>query len=170
MFEVLVFVFENYWRGDACPELAHLERKLNTVGFDSEEIQDALVWLKELNLAASGRQQPANSSRDEPVSATAVSPHFFNQSPNTMRVYSAAEQLRLSTESLGFITFLENSKVLTPHMREIVIDRAMAASAEHVPLDDLKIIVLMIFWSLGKEPDALVLDELCESGVERVAH
>jgi Smg protein len=170
MFEVLVFVFENYWRGDACPELAHLERKLNTVGFDSEEIQDALVWLKELNLAASGLQQPANSSRDESVGMTAVSPHFFNQSPNTMRVYSAAEQLRLSTESLGFITFLENSKVLTPHMREIVIDRAMAASAEHVPLDDLKIIVLMVFWSLGKEPDALVLDELCESGVERVAH
>ncbi|MDB5874544.1 MAG: hypothetical protein JWQ07_3986, partial [Ramlibacter sp.] len=21
MFEVLVFVYENYWRGDACPEL-----------------------------------------------------------------------------------------------------------------------------------------------------
>ena len=28
MFEVLVYVYENYWRGDACPELEHLERKL----------------------------------------------------------------------------------------------------------------------------------------------
>ncbi|HEX2546536.1 MAG TPA: DUF494 family protein, partial [Ramlibacter sp.] len=28
MFEVLVFVYENYWRGDACPELHQLERKL----------------------------------------------------------------------------------------------------------------------------------------------
>jgi Smg protein len=170
MFEVLVFVFENYWRGDACPELAHLERKLNTVGFDAEEVQDALVWLKDLNLAASGLQQPTTPNRDEADHTTAVGPQFFDQSPNTMRVYSAAEQSRLSTASLGFMTFLENSKVLTPHMREIVIDRAMAASAGQVPLDDLKIIVLMVFWSLGKEPDALVLDELCESSAERIAH
>jgi Smg protein len=169
MFEVLVFVFENYWRGDACPELAHLERKLNTVGFDTEEIQDALVWLNDLNLAASGLQQPL-ATRDEEVCAATANYQFFSQSPNTMRVYSVAEQSRLSIESLGFITFLETSGALTPHMREIVIDRAMAASADHVPLDDLKIIVLMVFWSLGKEPDALVLDELCESSAERVAH
>ena len=170
MFEVLVFVFENYWRGDACPELAHLERKLNTVGFDAEEIQDALVWLKDLNLAASGLQQPI-ASRDEASCAATAEYPFFNQSPNTMRVYSALEQSCLSVESLGFMTFLDSSGTLTPHMREIVIDRALAAtSADPVPLDDLKIIVLMVFWSLGKEPDALVLDELCESSAERVAH
>lgn len=169
MFEVLVFVFENYWRGDAYPELAHLERKLNTVGFDAEEIQDALVWLNDLNLAASGLQQPA-ASRDETLCATTSNPQFFSQSPNTFRVYSVAEQSRLSVESLGFVVFLETAGILTPHMREIVMDRAMAANADHVQLDDLKIIVLMVFWSLGKEPDALVLDELCESSAERVAH
>ena len=59
MFEVLVFVYENYWRGDACPELGALERKLIAVGFDAEEIQDALTWLDDLNLAARGLQQPA---------------------------------------------------------------------------------------------------------------
>ena len=170
MFEVLVFVFENYWRGDACPELAHLERKLNTVGFDAEEIQDALVWLKELNLAASGLQQPV-ANRDEASCAATAKYQFFNQSANTMRVYSVLEQACLSVESLGFMTFLDCAGILTPHMREIVIDRALAAtSADPVPLDDLKIIVLMVFWSLGKEPDALVLDELCESSVERIAH
>ena len=169
MFEVLVFVFENYWRGDACPELAHLERKLNTVGFDAEEIQDALVWLNDLNLAASGLQQ-AVTSRDEADYMATANNQFFSQSPHTMRIYSAQEQSGLSVESLGFLTFLEFSGVLTPHMREIVIDRAMAASADPVLLDDLKIIVLMVFWSLGKEPDALVLDELCESSAERIAH
>ena len=169
MFEVLVFVFENYWRGEACPELAHLERKLNTVGFDAEEIQDALVWLSDLNLAASGLRQPV-ANRDEKVDDPEKNCQFFNPSPNTLRVYSMAEQSRLSVESLGFITFLETSAVITPHMREIVIDRAMAASADHVPLDDLKIIVLMVFWSMGKEPDALVLDELCEPSAGRIAH
>lgn len=169
MFEVLVFVFENYWRGDACPEWAHLERKLNTVGFDAEEIQDALVWLNDLNLAASGLLQPVTSRDEADCKATASAP-FFSQSPNTMRIYSAQEQSCLSVESLGFMTFLESSGVLTPHMREIVIDRAMAASVDPVLLDDLKIIVLMVFWSLGKEPDALMLDELCESSAERIAH
>lgn len=43
MFEVLVYVYENYWRGDACPEWEHLERKLNAVGFESDEIQEALT-------------------------------------------------------------------------------------------------------------------------------
>ncbi len=45
MFEVLVFVYENYYTGEACPEPAHLERKLSAVGFESEEIGDALTWL-----------------------------------------------------------------------------------------------------------------------------
>jgi Smg protein len=55
-------------------------------------------------------------------------------------------------------------------MREIVIDRAMAAPVDPLPLDDLKIIILMVFWSLGAQPDALVLDELCDDTSNRVSH
>jgi Smg protein len=55
-------------------------------------------------------------------------------------------------------------------MREIVLDRAMAAAGDPVSLDDLKIIVLMVYWSFGQQPDALVLDELCDSPEGRLAH
>jgi Smg protein len=55
-------------------------------------------------------------------------------------------------------------------MREIVVDRAMAVPNYPVSLDDLKIIVLMVYWSAGIEPDALVLDELCDDQSARVAH
>jgi Smg protein len=55
-------------------------------------------------------------------------------------------------------------------MREVIVDRAMAACASPVALEDLKIIILMVYWSFGQEPDALVLDELCENTTERVAH
>ena len=55
-------------------------------------------------------------------------------------------------------------------MKEIVIERAMAAPGNPVALDELKIIVLMVHWSTGIEPDALVLDELCETRAGRVAH
>ena len=56
MFEVLVFVYENYWRGDACPEPEQLGRKLSAHGFEAEEIRDALHWLDGLSLATQGMQ------------------------------------------------------------------------------------------------------------------
>jgi Smg protein len=59
---------------------------------------------------------------------------------------------------------------LPAHMREIVIDRAMAVPQRPIDIDDLKIIVLMVYWSAGIEPDALVLDELCDDNHSRVAH
>lgn len=169
MFEVLVFVYENYWRGDACPELAHLERKLSAVGFEAEEIQDALTWLNELNLAARGLRQPSDEDQSG-GSLMAPGENAFSQSPHSMRVYSFAEQNHLGAACLGFISFLESAGVLPAQMREIVIDRAMAAPGGPVPLDELKIIVLMVYWSLGEEPDALVLDELCDDSSNRLAH
>jgi Smg protein len=169
MFEVLVFVYENYWRGDACPELAHLERKLSAVGFDAEEIQDALTWLDDLNLAARGLEPPEPGANESNSPSLPIAKPV-TQSPDSMRVYSVAEQGHLGSECLGYVCFLETSGVLSAHMREIVIDRAMAAPGYPVPLDDLKVIVLMVFWSLGEEPDALVLDDLCEDTSSRVAH
>lgn len=171
MFEVLVYVYENYWQGDACPELQRLSRKLTAAGFEAEEIQAALVWLDGLNIAAQGTQisLPAKAPQDadtSPVLAHAIQP----QSAGSLRVYSVAEQVHLGAQSLGFVSFLESSGVLPPHMREIVIDRAMAVPGDPVTLDDLKIIVLMVYWSFGEEPDALVLDELCDDTEFRLAH
>ncbi len=171
MFEVLVYVYENYWQGDACPELPRLSRKLTAAGFDAEEIQAALVWLDGLNIAAQGalisRPVGAASGASDTISiAVGMEP----QSASSLRVYSVAEQVHLGAQSLGFVSFLESSGVLPPPMREIVMDRAMAAPGDPVTLDDLKIIVLMVYWSFGEEPDALVLDELCDDAQFRVAH
>lgn len=172
MFEVLVFVYENYWRSDACPEPEQLSRKLSAHGFEAEEIRDALQWLDGLSLATQGVQLKRNDEEGRSVtvalrsSAEATRP----QSPDSMRVYSQAEQEHLGAECLGFIQFLEGSNVLPCDMREIVVERAMAAPGAPVALDELKIIVLMVHWSTGIEPDALVLDELCESHEGRLAH
>jgi Smg protein len=160
MFEVLVFVYEHYWRGEACPELQQLGRKLSAHGFDADEIHDALVWLDGLTLAAQNTRLDAS-----PVLEAATL-----QSATSLRVYSVAEQDHLGAQCLGFVSFLESSGVLPAAMREIVIDRAMAAPGDPVSLDDLKIIVLMVYWSFGEEPDALVLDELCDPAEGRLPH
>jgi len=163
MFDVLVFVYENYWRGDACPEPQQLGRKLSAVGFDADEIQEALAWLDGLQLAAQG----IGLEPSEQTGTIGPSPYPPSDS---LRVYSIAEQEHLGAECLGFVHFLEAAGVLPAHMREIVLDRAMAAQGQPVSLSDLKIIVLMVYWSFGAEPDALVLDELCDDSRDRVAH
>ncbi|MDB5946660.1 MAG: hypothetical protein JWQ33_1686 [Ramlibacter sp.] len=162
MFEVLVFVYENYWRGDACPELEQLGRKLSAHGFEADEINEALVWLDGLNVAAQ------NTQLSPDVSQPAVLDQA--QASTSMRIYSIAEQDHLGAQCLGFVSFLESSGVLPAPMREIVMDRAMAAPGGPVSLDDLKIIVLMVYWSFGEEPDALVLDELCDDADFRLPH
>lgn len=166
MFEVLVFVYENYWRGDACPQWEQLGRKLSAVGFEQDEIQEALVWLNGLSLATRGSEQPVPAGFPQPdAPAAGLAP-----SASSMRVYSVDEQNRMGPQCLGFLHFLDAARVLPAHMREVVIERAMASNCAVLGLDDLKIIVLMVYWSYGQEPDALVLDELCDNPGERVAH
>ena len=92
MFEVLVYLYENYWRPDACPEPKQLTRKLSAVGFEPEEIQDALRWLD-------GLANTAEACTGSPV-------------PGSIRIYTDAEREVLGDDSLGFITFLESSGVL----------------------------------------------------------
>jgi Smg protein len=73
-------------------------------------------------------------------------------------------------ESRGFITFLESAKILTPLLRELIIERAMALPSEFVGLDKLKVIVLMVLWTRRGNVDALVLDELIPDGERRQVH
>ncbi|MGE4051237.1 MAG: DUF494 domain-containing protein, partial [Piscinibacter sp.] len=113
MFDVLVYLYENYWRPDACPDHEQLTRKLSSVGFESDEIQEALRWLDGL--------------------ADASEAYVGEQRPGALRVYSAQEHEHLGEESIGFISFLESAGVLPPPMREMVIDRASAISGG--PLD-----------------------------------
>jgi len=150
MFDVLVYLYENYWRPDACPEHAQLARKLTAVGFESDEIEEALTWLDGL--------------------ASTAKAYVGEQAAPSMRVYSSAEHEHLGEDCIGFVSFLESAGVLPPPMREMVLDRATAIPGGPVDLEDLKIIVLMVFWSVGEEPDALILDELFVDEEDRLIH
>lgn len=160
MFDVLVYLYENYWRPDACPDHEQLTRKLSAVGFESDEIKEALHWLDGLAMRTDGL------GPDAPADAATNLP----QSGSSLRVYLPEELELLGQESIGFISFLESAGVLPPALREVVVDRATAVGSGPLDLDDLKIIVLMVFWSLGEEPDALILDELFVAPEDRLIH
>ena len=145
MFDVLVYLYETYYRPDACPDSDALVKKLSAVGFEEGEISEALGWL-------TGLAEATNVLSDRYPQQTA--------SPVGIRIYARQELDVLGTDAVGFLQFLESAKVIDSTQREIIIERALAASETQVSLDKLKVIVLMVLWSQGKEPDGLIFDEL----------
>ncbi|MDY7577429.1 DUF494 domain-containing protein [Herbaspirillum sp. RTI4] len=145
MFDVLVYLYETYYRPDACPDSAALAKKLSAIGFEEEEISKALGWLTDL----------AESTHEYAITYPQQTAFSFG-----IRIYAEQEMEALGTAAIGFIQFLESAKMLNPVQREIVIDRALAIGDTPVPLDRVKVIVLMVLWSQGKEPDGLMFDEL----------
>ena len=155
MFDVLVYLYENFGAFTACPDSDALARKLTDAGFEDEEISDALSWLQ--GLAHVTRE----SITVEPAPSTAF------------RVYSTFEYARLGAAAVGFLAFLEHEGQLSAAQREIVIERALAVAQqadEPIALGKLKVIVLMVLWSLQVDIDALVLEELLDDGEDRLLH
>lgn len=152
MFEVLVYLFESYLAPEACPDIDTLAKKLSAVGFENEEIGDALSWLK-------GLAEMTEHSGEELLRYSQGS-----------RVYTPQECQTIGMDGISFIAFLESAEVLPPPLREIVIDRCLALKEAPVMLDKLKIIVLMVLWSQEADIDNLILEELLDDGSARQLH
>jgi Smg protein len=141
MFDILVYLYETYYRPDACPDTPALVKKLSAVGFPEDEISEALDWL-------TGLANTSDQAKPEELSSTGF------------RVYAKSEMSALGVPAVGFIQFLESAGLLNSFQREILIERALAVKESPLPLDKLRIIVLMVLWSQGAEPDMLMFDDL----------
>ena len=153
MFDILVYLFETYYTPQACPEADVLAHKLAAVGFEHEDINDALGWLHGL------------AQTTEQCGELAKSPHG-----DSRRIFTHDEYQTLGTEAIGFITFLENSGVLPTALREILIERAQATTESPMSLEKIKIIALMVLWSQEAEVDHLVFEELLTDDSTRLSH
>lgn len=153
MFDILVYLFETYYNPQACPKADVLAHKLAAIGFEDDEINDALSWLHGLSESIA-LQEPIN-------------PSFH---PNSVRVFTEQEQQFLGLEAMSFICFLENSGVMTPALREIMIERAQAINDAPISLSKIKIIALMVLWGHEVEIDHLIFEELLTDDEERLSH
>ena len=152
MYDILVYLFENYYTPQACPKADVLAHKLAAVGFEQEDIHEALGWLHGL---------AQSTERFAPIEHT---------STQSLRAYSDEEYHCLGSEAIGFITFLENSGVLRPALREILIERAQATDESPVSIDRMRIIALMVLWSQETEVDHLLLEELLNGERSDISH
>ncbi|WPC74172.1 DUF494 family protein [Vibrio porteresiae] len=157
MMDILMYLFETYIHSDAELQVDQdeLEDELLRAGFHQKDIYKALNWLEEL----------AALQQTDEHSAIATS------SMTSMRIFSPKEMERLDLESRGFLLFLEQIKVLTPDIREMVIDRVMGLETNEFELDDLKWIILMVLFNVpGNENAYTLMEELLYTKEQGILH
>ncbi len=142
MFDILVYLVENYFPNGEYPDAETLSKRLSAAGFEDDDISQALAWLNALERFS-----------EDGIDAT------FTASAG-IRVFTETELAKLTTEACGFLRFLENSAVINAPQRELIIERVAALSEAGVSLEKVKLIVLMVLWNQRQPVDALVLEEL----------
>jgi len=130
VFDVLIYLFENYLDGDSdnYPDTDVIASELLDAGFQQPDVSKAFDWLESL-------------TEIEAIHATV---------PSSFRIFSSQELAVFDLECRDFLMFLEHSGILTAANREIAIDRAMALKDDEITLEKLKWIVLMVLLS---QPD-----------------
>ncbi|WP_133405412.1 DUF494 family protein [Parashewanella tropica] len=132
MFDILMYLFENYVQGDTelLVDEGELTQELTRAGFHQSEIIKALDWLERL-----ADLQTKEGS------------YLRTHNQQSFRIYTTEEMDKLDVESRGFILFLEQIKVLNVETREMVIDRVMELEDSYLGLDDLKWVILMVLFN-----------------------
>ncbi|MGH8679273.1 MAG: DUF494 domain-containing protein [Burkholderiales bacterium] len=152
MFDILVYLVENYFPNGDYPDAETLSKRLSAAGFEDDDISQALAWLNGLE-SFGEHADPAGF---------AASAGF--------RVFSEHELAKFTPEARGFLRFLEDSSVINAPQRELIIERVTALSEPGVALEKVKLIVLMVLWNQRQPVDALVLEELLADRSDRYLH
>ena len=141
MFEVLMYLFENYMDGSVSlnADQDTVVSELEQAGFLRSEIGRALDWLDGLNRV------------QETVQA---GPQF---TLHAIRHYAPEESERLGMDGMGFLLYLEQLSILDPMTREVVIDRIMALDHREVDLGGIKWVVLIALFNQPDKKSALSL-------------
>ena len=138
--DVLMFLFERYLDDEAAEnglvtdKRDSIQLRLEEIGFHNQEINQAFDWLEDLaTIQDGGHYAPVNLS--------------------SIRIFSDEEKALLNDESLSYLVYLEQSGILTPVTRELILDRVIALDNE-LDIEQLKWIVLIVLHSHPGEENA----------------
>lgn len=142
MYDILVYVFENCQQAELAYDRERVAKKLSAAGFEDSDISEALHWLAGVTRAPQGS-----------VEALAASRHAF-------RAFAPRETAKLDAHCRGFLLTLEQSGILDMQTRELVIERALAATGDSLSLEQLKLVVLMVLWNQQTPTSRLLAEDL----------
>ena len=141
MFEVLVFMFENYFAHHAMPDSDVLTQELSAAGFAQSDISGAVCWFDEMKTMLN---QP---------------PAIYNHQHSATRIFATLELKKINTESISFILFLQQADVINDVERDLIIDRAMALKQQHIHIEEMRWITMIALWNAGREKDYLFVED-----------
>jgi Smg protein len=142
MFELLIYMFENYLSSKSYLDFNNISMELEAAGFDNDDIEEAFDWFSQLKAMSDKIPQAIDAKEN-----------------TNLRIFTQKEYKKISSEGLGFILFLEQAKVLNSIEREIIIDRAMALNQNIISIDEVRWVVMMALWNNGKENDYLFVED-----------
>ncbi|MCD6042603.1 MAG: hypothetical protein K0R40_2206 [Burkholderiales bacterium] len=142
MYDVLVYLFENCQQAELAYDRERVAKKLSAAGFEDSDISEALHWLAGVQRAPHAVREPLPDARA------------------SFRAYAPRELAKLDAACRGFLLTLEQSGILNADMRELVIDRALAASGDALSLEQLKLVVLMVLWNQQTPTSRLLAEDL----------
>ena len=130
-----------------------LVEELLSVGFETEEIDAAFVWMETQALSA-----PAGSETS--LSAPTLS----------HRVFSTEESRTLSSEARGFLTRLRTMGILDDETQEEVIEKALLMAEDEVSLKEIKTITVLAMFANSQNEWRREFDCLLEDDWQRLLH
>ena len=144
--DVLMFLFERYLDDEEPNETSrvtderdNIQIRLKEMGFHNQEINQAFDWLEDL-------AELQEKQQFSPVKETSI------------RIYSEQEKKLIGIESIGFLHFLEQTNILTPVTRELILDR-VAALGQPLDTEQIKWIIMIVLHAHPGEENALALME-----------
>jgi Smg protein len=152
MYDILVFLFENCQQAELAYDRERVAKKLSAAGFEDSDISEALHWLAGMAAVPRGVREPLPDARA------------------SFRAYAPRELAKLDARCRGFLLTLEHSGILSAETRELVIERALAASGDMLSLDQLKLVVLMVLWNREMPTSRLVAEDLFSAPHTRLAN
>ena len=144
--DVLMFLFERYLDDEELNETSRvtderdsIQIRLEEMGFHNQEINQAFDWLEDLENLQDKQQ-------------------FLPIKETSTRIFSEEEKKLIGMESIGFLHFLEQTNILTPVTRELILDR-VAALGTPLDAEQMKWIIMIVLHTHPGEENALALME-----------
>lgn len=142
MYDILVYLFENCQQAELAYDRERVAKKLSAAGFEDSDISEALHWLAGVLRSSHAVREPLPDARA------------------SFRAYAPRELAKLDAQCRGFLLTLEHSGILSAETRELVLERALAASGDALSLEQLKLVVLMVLWNQQTPTSRLLAEDL----------
>ena len=152
--KVLIYVYDHYMLADPAdvPERRHMLEDLQKRGFSVSEVVQAMEWLSAL---VGDKRAGAGDTASDGAG---------------LRIFADGELSRLAPDCRAFLMLLDRQRVLTPHQRELVIERALALDVDEVDVEQLKWVVLLVLSSQPGQELAFARFESVMSATGPVRH